>query len=104
MKQRARAEAETLVEREASLKESLEKLEEKSKAVVTLEQQVTELEHKLQQAEAKLLEKVGFFWEKKVHFFRMKPSNVNRKNTIRCKFMTCFSRLSASAFKQVAAH
>ncbi|KAK3444654.1 hypothetical protein EUGRSUZ_A00904 [Eucalyptus grandis] len=55
--QRARAEAETLVEREASLKESLEKLEEKSKAVVTLEQQVTELEHKLQQAEAKLLKK-----------------------------------------------
>lgn len=69
MGQRERADAEILVEREASLKESLEKLQEKSKAVVTLEQQVAELDHKLRQAEAKLLEKVGFFQEKKSHFF-----------------------------------
>lgn len=48
------------MDRETALKQSLKKLEEKSKEVTGLETQIKELEQKLKSADAKLLEKVSF--------------------------------------------
>lgn len=61
IKQGEAADSEKELEREAALKQSLEKLEEKSKEVAVLETRVKELEQKLKLAEAALLDKVSFY-------------------------------------------
>ena len=59
--QQKEADSQKDLEREASLKHSLEELEAKNKEIALLDKQVKELEQKLQLADTKVTERVCLF-------------------------------------------
>lgn len=80
--QQKEADSQKDLEREASLKHSLEELEAKNKEITLLEKQVKDLEQKLQLADAKLTERVCLYlfpYSLYIYYYGTKCKHITHK-------------------------